>query len=49
MRCPEEMAVEIEQEVSAQLPIAAELREAWLVAFEGRWMVRGRFGFGAGH
>jgi hypothetical protein len=28
---------------------AAKLREVWLVVFEGRWMVRGRFGFGAGH
>ena len=48
MRCSAEMAVTIEQEVSAQLPISAELREAWLVAFEGQWTLRGRFEFGAG-
>ncbi len=48
MRCSEETAVAIEQEVTAQLPISAELREAWLVAFEGRWTLRGRFEFGAG-
>jgi 2'-5' RNA ligase superfamily len=45
----EEMAVAIEQEVSAQLPISAELREAWLVVFEGQWTLRGRFEFRAGH
>jgi 2'-5' RNA ligase superfamily len=49
LRASEETAVTIEQEVSAVLPISAELREAWLVAFEGRWRVRGRFEFGAGH
>lgn len=27
----------VEQEVTEQLPISAELREVWLVAFEGRW------------
>jgi hypothetical protein len=48
MRCSAETAVTIEQEVSAQLPISAELREAWLVAFEGQWTLRGRFEFGAG-
>jgi hypothetical protein len=36
----EEMAVTIEQEVTAQLPISAELREAWLVVFEGQWTLR---------
>jgi hypothetical protein len=45
MRCSEETAVRIEQEVTAELPISAELREAWLVAFEGQWTLRGRFGF----
>jgi hypothetical protein len=48
MHCSEETAVRIEQEVTAQLPISAELREAWLVVFEGKWALRGRFGFGAG-
>jgi hypothetical protein len=38
----------IKQEVSAQLPISAELQEAWLLVFEGRRALRGRFGFGAG-
>lgn len=45
----EETAVRIEQEVSAQLPISAELRKAWLVAFEDRWRVRGRWELSAGH
>ncbi|MGH3701183.1 MAG: 2'-5' RNA ligase family protein [Pseudonocardiaceae bacterium] len=49
MHCSEETAVTIEQQVSAQLPISAELREAWLGAFEGQWTLRGRFKFGAGH
>ncbi len=48
MRCSAETAVAIEQEVTAQLPISAELREAWLVAFEGQWTLRGRFEFAAG-
>lgn len=48
MRCSAETAVTIEEEVSTQLPISAELREAWLVAFEGQWTLRGRFKFGAG-
>ena len=42
----EETALTIEQEVTDRLPISAELHEAWLLAFEGRWMVRDRFGFG---
>jgi hypothetical protein len=42
----EETALTIEQEVTDQLPISAELREAWLLAFEGRWMLRDRFDFG---
>lgn len=46
MRASEETALRIEQEISEQLPISAELREAWLVAFEGRWTLRGRFEFG---
>lgn len=49
MRCSEETALAIEQEVTAQLPISAELREAWLVAFEGQWTLRGQFKFGASH
>jgi hypothetical protein len=40
--------VTIEQEVTAELPISAELREAWLLAFEGQWRLRGQFEFG-GH
>jgi hypothetical protein len=40
MSSSEEMAVTIE-EVTAQLPISAELREAWLVVFEGQWTLRG--------
>ncbi|MGH3887194.1 MAG: 2'-5' RNA ligase family protein [Pseudonocardiaceae bacterium] len=47
LRASEETAVTIEQEVTAELPISADLREAWLVAFEGRWSLRGRFEFGA--
>jgi hypothetical protein len=46
MRASEEVAVTIEQEVTAELPFSAELGEAWLVAFEGRWSLRGRFEFG---
>ncbi|MGH3366947.1 MAG: 2'-5' RNA ligase family protein [Nocardioidaceae bacterium] len=47
LRASEETAVTIEREVTTELPISAELREAWLVAFEGRWSLRGRFEFGA--
>ncbi|PZS15808.1 MAG: hypothetical protein DLM60_16340 [Pseudonocardiales bacterium] len=46
LRCSAETAVRIEQEVSAELPIWAELCEAWLLVFEGRWTLRGRFEFG---
>jgi hypothetical protein len=46
MRCSEQLAVRIEQEVTAELPIHAELREAWLLAYEGQWMLRYRFEFG---
>jgi hypothetical protein len=49
LRASEQTAVTIEQEVTAQLPISAELREVWLVAFEGRWRLRSRFEFGGGH
>lgn len=48
-RASEETAAMIEREVADQLPISAELREVWLVVFEGRWALRGRFEFGAGH
>jgi hypothetical protein len=47
MRASEETAMTIEQEVTEQLPISAALREVWLVAFEGRWTLRGRCEFGA--
>ncbi len=46
MRCSEQLAVRIEQEVTAELPICAELREAWLLAFEDQWILRDRFEFG---
>ncbi len=46
MRCSEQTAMRIEQEVTAELPICAELREAWLLVFEGQWTLRGRFEFG---
>lgn len=46
VRCSEQVAVWIAQEVTAELPISAELREAWLLAFEGQWILRGRFEFG---
>jgi hypothetical protein len=46
MGCSEQMAMRIEQEVTAELPICAELREAWLLAFEGQWKLRDRFEFG---
>ncbi len=46
MRCSDQTAVRIEQEVTAELPICAELREAWLLAFEEQWMLRDRFEFG---
>jgi hypothetical protein len=49
LRASEEAAVTIEQEATAELPIAAELREAWLLAFEGRWKLRGQFEFHGSH
>jgi hypothetical protein len=45
-RCSEQTAARIKQEVTAELPICAELREAWLLAFEGQWILRDRFEFG---
>lgn len=48
MQTSEETAHTIEQEVAKQLPISAELREAWVLAFEGRWRVRERFEFCGG-
>lgn len=49
MSSSEKTAATIEREVTADLPIAAELREVWLVAFEGRWKLRQRFELGANH
>ncbi len=46
LRCSAQTAVRIEQEASAELPICAELREAWLLAFDRQWTLRGRFEFG---
>lgn len=48
MRASEEAAETIEREAVAALPISAALTEAWLVAFDGRWVLRERFEFGAG-
>lgn len=47
MRASKETAEMIEREVIVALPISTELAEAWLVAFDGRWVLRGRFEFGA--
>lgn len=41
------VAMTIGHEVAAELPISTELREAWLVVFERRWILRARFEFGA--
>jgi hypothetical protein len=47
LRTTPERAAEIEREIVPEwVPIAAELREAWLVVFHGRWMPRQRFSFG---
>ena len=46
MRASEQDATTIEREIIAALPISTELREAWLVAFDGRWVLRGQFEFG---
>jgi hypothetical protein len=43
-----EVAAMIEQEASAALPIPAELQEAYLMVFEQRWALRGRFAFHGG-
>lgn len=48
MHASEDVARTVEQQVIAALPISAELGEAWLVAFEGRWVLRHRYQFGAG-
>ncbi|MDQ3887301.1 MAG: 2'-5' RNA ligase family protein [Actinomycetota bacterium] len=47
MRASEETAKTIEREVVETLPISTELAEAWLVAFDGKWVLRERFEFGA--
>ena len=47
MRASEETAERIQRDVVEALPISAELAEAWLVAFEGKWVLRERFEFGA--
>lgn len=44
-----ETAVRIERDTHPVLPIPAELREAWLVEFDGKWSLRARFEFGAAH
>jgi hypothetical protein len=42
-----ERAAEIEREVvPGWLPISAELREAWLVVFDGQWQLNRQFPFG---
>jgi 2'-5' RNA ligase superfamily len=46
MRASEQTADTIEREVATALPISAELREAWLVTFDGRWALREQFEFG---
>lgn len=48
MGASETVAETIERETVAAVPISAELTEAWLVAFDGRWVLRERFEFGAG-
>ena len=48
MRASDQAADTIEQETITALPISTELAEAWLVAFDGRWVLRERFEFGAG-
>lgn len=45
----EERAAVVESEIVPEwLPISAELREAWLLIFNGRWTVRQRFELGVG-
>lgn len=44
---PDDTATAIAREVAAELPVVAELSEAWLVVFDGeRWTRRERFAFG---
>lgn len=47
MRTGEQTAAVIEHEVADELPIAAQLREMWLVVFADGWRVRRRFSFAA--
>ena len=47
MRTTEQTAAAIEGEVAEELPIAAQLREMWLVVFADGWRVRRRFSFAA--
>ncbi len=45
----ESRAAAVERElVPEQVPISAELREAWLLAFHGQWRWHQRFEFGVG-
>jgi hypothetical protein len=45
----EERAAAVEREIVAErVPISAELREAWLLVFDGHWRLRQRFEFGIG-
>jgi hypothetical protein len=46
MGASDQAAEVIEREVTAALPISAELRVAFVAAFDGTWVVRGRFEFG---
>ncbi|MEB3368890.1 2'-5' RNA ligase family protein [Saccharopolyspora mangrovi] len=49
MRTTEQRAGAIERELLPNwVPLSAELREAWLVEFDGQWRVRSRSPFGAG-
>jgi hypothetical protein len=43
MGAPEQTAAAIERQVTAALPITAQLREVWLVTFDGKWGLRSRF------
>lgn len=45
MRTTVASAESIQREVTGHLPISAELREAWLVGYDGSWSVRERFSF----
>jgi hypothetical protein len=49
MLTSQDTALAIEREVAQELPITAELREAWLGAIDdGAWSLRGQFQFGVG-